>query len=184
MAWTKARLAHSQDDGNRCTQRNDREADEAMKKQCRRKIYKLINPLAFVIEGIKPPQGDKLDKLRTLELSAIESFRTGTATLDDWSHIVGMMNLAENMGHNGIGGEVLPYCEEAHQHLTEAARRYKKTGRMGLTGPALQCLREIYAFHDLQRTSISLGEYERHILDTSNRIRSKAPEVTGVLEAA
>jgi hypothetical protein len=152
-----------------------------MKKQTRRKIYKLINPLAFVIEGIKPPQGDKLDKLRTLELSAIESFRTGTATLDDWSHIVGMMNLAENMGHNGIGGEVLPYCEEAHQHLIETAKRFKATGRMGFTAPALQCLRDVYEYHDLQRQSVDRSTYERHIARTVNRIKSKSPEVTYAL---
>ena len=155
-----------------------------MRKQTRRKVYKLINPIAHALEGIKPPQGDKLDKLRTLELSAIESFRTGQATVNDWSHIVGMMNLAENMGQHGVGGEVLPYCEQAHQHLIEAAKRFEKTGRMGLTGPALQCLREVYEYHDLQRTSITLAEYEKHIQDTANRIRSKAPEVTDVLEAA
>ena len=55
---------------------------------------------------------------------------------------------------------------------------------MGITGPALQCLRDVYEFHDLQRTSISLSEYEKHIKDTANRIRSKAPEVTDVLECA
>ena len=153
-----------------------------MRKQTKRKVYALVNPILHAIEGIRPPMGDKLALLRTHELTAIEAFRTGTATVEDWSKVVGMMNLAENLGKAGIGPEALEYCDELHQHLIASAKRYETTKRMGITGPGLQCLRDVYEFHDLQRTSISLSEYEKHIKDTANRIRSKAPEVTDVLE--
>lgn len=155
-----------------------------MKKQCKRKVYGLVNPIRHAIEGVQPPTGDKLDLLRTHELTAIEAFRTGTATVEDWSKVVGMMNLTENLGKAGIGPEALEYCDELHAHLISAAKRYEATRKMGITGPGLQCLRDVYEFHDLQRTSISLSQYEKHIQDTANRIRSKAPEVTDVLEAA
>ena len=151
-----------------------------MKKQCKRKVWKLVNPISHAIEGINPPQGDKLDLLRTHELSAIESFRSGAATVEDWAKIVGMMNLAENMATNGIGVEVKAVCDQAHTHLMEAAKRYETTRRMGTTGQGLQCIRDLYEYHDLQRLSISLSEYEKHIQDTVNRVRSKAPEVTEV----
>ena len=155
-----------------------------MKKQTKRKVWALVNPIAFALEGIAPPQGDKLRQLQTTELVSIEAFRTGTATIHDWSKVVGMMNLCENMVKAGIGPEALPICEEAHQHLIDAAKRYEKTMKMGITGPGLQCLRDLYEYHDLQRTSVSLSVYEKHIKETANRIRSKAPEVTDVLEAA
>ena len=155
-----------------------------MRKRTVRRHYALVNPIKHAIEGIRPPTGDKLDLLRTHELTAIEAFRTGTATIQDWSKVVGMMNMAENMGKAGIGPEALEYCGELHKHLIAAAKRYETTRKMGITGPGLQCLRDVYEFHDLQRTSISLSEYERHIKDTANRIRSKAPEVTDVLECA
>ena len=153
-----------------------------MRKQTKRRHYALVNPILHAIEGIRPPTGDKLDLLRTHELTAIEAFRTGTATVEDWSKVVGMMNLAENLGKAGIGPEALEYCDELHQHLIASAKRYETTHKMGITGPGLQCLRDVYEFHDLQRTSISLSEYEKHIKCTANRIRSKAPEVTDVLE--
>lgn len=153
-----------------------------MKKQCRRKVWARINPLAYVLEGIQPASGERLDKLRTLELSSLEAFRTGKAVVKDWEHLTNMMNIAENMAANGVGIEVLEVCQEAAGHLVEAARRYTSTRRMGLTGPALTCLRNLYEYHDLQRTSISLAEYERHIKDTKNRIASKAPEVLDALK--
>jgi hypothetical protein len=154
------------------------------RKQCKRRIYKLVNPIAYAIEGVAPPQGEKLRQLQMHELSAIEAFRTGTATVNDWSKVVGMMNLAENMAKAGIGPEVMQICDDLHSHLIAAAKRYEATGKMAITGPALQAMRDCYEYHDLQRTSVSLSEYEKHILDTANRIRSKAPEVTDVLEAA
>ena len=80
-----------------------------MRKRTVRRHYALVNPIKHAIEGIRPPMGDKLDSLRTHELTAIEAFRTGTATVEDWSKCVGMMNMAENLGKAGIGPEVLEY---------------------------------------------------------------------------
>ena len=155
-----------------------------MKKQCKRKHYKLVNPIAYAIAGAIPPSGDKLKTLQIIELSAIESFRTGIATVNDWSKLVAMMNLCENMAANGIGPEAMPICEQAHQYLITAAKRYETTGKMEITGPGLKCLRDLYEFHDLQRTSVATSVYEKHIQDTINRVRSKAPEVVDVLEIA
>jgi len=155
-----------------------------MKKQCKRRVYALVNPIRFAMEGVAPPQGEKLALLRTHELSAIEAFCKGNATIDDWSKVVGMMNLAEHMAHRGIGPEAIEVCDEAYRHLMEAAKRYEKTHKMWLTGPGLQCVRDLYEYHDLQRTSVSLSVYEKHIFDTANRIKSKAPGVTDVMEVA
>lgn len=154
-----------------------------MKKQCKRKVWSLVNPIKHVMESIAPTQGAKLDLLRTHELSAIEAFRTGSATTDDWAKVVGMMNLCENMAWRGMGPEAKQSCDDAHAHLMAAAKRYEKTKKMGLTGPGLQCLRDVYEYHDLQRTSVPLVTYEMHIKQTHDRIRSKAPGVTDMMDA-
>lgn len=155
-----------------------------MKKKCNRKKWALVNCVSYVIEGIKPTSGEKLDKLRMLELSAIEAFRTGRANIYDWQHITDMINVAEMMATSGVGAEVLPYCEDAQKHMLDAARRYQATKKLGLTGPGIQSLREVHEYHDLQRTSVPLVDYEHFIRKTADRIRSKAPEVIDVLEAA
>lgn len=155
-----------------------------MRKHCKRRVWAKVNPLTYVLEGIRPTSGEKLDKLRTLELSALEAFRTGRANIYDWQHLTDMINVAEMLGTSGIGAEVLPFCEEAQKHMLDCARRYKKTQKLGLTGPGLQSLREVHEYHDLQRTSIPLIDYEHFIRKTRNRINSQAPEVINVLEVA
>lgn len=113
-----------------------------------------------------------LDKLRLRELAAIESFAKGKATVQDWRDIADMLNIAETMGLGGIGPEVIPVCAEAQEMLQEAAGRFESTGKMGTTGQGLQAFRELYSYADLQRTSVSRGEYERFIAKTAAKIKT------------
>lgn len=149
-----------------------------MRKRTRRKVYALVNPVEFAIEGARITSKPDLDKLRLIELVAIDAFARGKATIQEWSDLKQMLNLAEGMAMLGIGREeVTPACQAAQAHLIEAVRRYQSTGRMGTTGPGLQSFRELFEYHDLQRTSIPRSQYEQAIRTVSNRIRSKAPEV-------
>lgn len=154
------------------------------RKQCKRKVWALVNPIQHAIEGAAIITDEVIQGLRTRELSAIETFRAGKAGLQEWSDLVALMNVSEHMAFRGVGPEAKQTLNEAHGHLIAAAKRYEATKKMGLTGPGLQCMRDMYEWHDLQRKSISRAEYDRHIKDTVNRIKSKAPEVTDVLEAA
>lgn len=148
-----------------------------MRKHTRRKHWQLINPILHAIQGAAITPSKELDQLRIKELEAVHAFATGSATLQDWHDITAMLNLAESMARDGIGPEVLPVCEEAQQHLVEAAQRYERIQKMGTTGPGIQAFRDLFAYHDLQRQSVSRAEYERAIARTLGRIRSKAPEV-------
>lgn len=147
------------------------------RKRTKRKVYALINPIAHAIAGAAITDTASLDKLRMRELSAIESFRTGTAEKEDWMALADMTNIAETMAEDGIGPEALEPCRKAQEALSEAHQRHNDTGRLGITGPQLEALRDAYAFHDLQRLSISRSRYEQAILKTANRIRSAHPSV-------
>jgi hypothetical protein len=148
-----------------------------MRKRTRRKVYALINPIQYAIQGACVSSQEDLNKLRLLELEALEAFRRGRATVHDWSDINAANNLAETMARNGIGIEVLAVAAEAQRHLLESADRYTKTHRMGATGPAMNVWRDMLEYHDLQRVSVSRSEYERMIQQTVNRMKSGAPEV-------
>jgi len=152
-----------------------------MRKRTVRRVWSLVNPINHVLEGMGVAEGKKLNMLRLRELAAIESFCTGKAGMQEWCDLVAMLNIAEGMANDGIGLEVLEACKHAQDALMGAAKRYELTKRMGLTGEGLRAVRELYEYHDLQRTSISLGEYEKSIQKTMNRVRSKAP---GVIEIA
>lgn len=150
------------------------------RKKCRRKIYMKINPIEYAIEGAAITTADLLDKVRLMELSAIESMVKGHGTIDDWRYIVDMMNIAETMATNGIGVEVLKVCEIVQTEMQSAAKRYEKTKKMGLTGTGIKYVRELYALHDLQRTSVSRSEYERMIKKTGDYIKSNHHRVVHI----
>lgn len=143
-----------------------------MKKHCRRKHFALSNPIALAIAGACVTDEGRLDKLRLLELSAIESFATGAATVDDWRTVADLTNLAQTMCEMGIGPEVLPAAQKVESVLGESHQRYVATGRMGTTGPGLHAMRDLQEWHHLQRTSVARSVYETAIQRTHNRIRS------------
>jgi len=148
-----------------------------MRKQTRRKVYQLVNPISYAIEGATITPEDILNKLRQRELTSIEAFRMGQADLADWKMINDMANLCEVMSKSGIGPEALEAAERAHEYLLEAYHRYNKTQRMGTSGLGLVAFRDCYEYHDLQRQSISRSVYEQMLTKTMNQIRSKSPDV-------
>lgn len=154
-----------------------------MKKHCRRKHYVLLDPIKHATEGAALTPESVLKPLRLRELMAIQAMVTGSATLQEWQDLTNMLNLCETMARGGVGPEALQSCTKAQEALIQAAKRYQSTRQMGLTAEGLQSIRDVYAYHDLQRQSVSRGQYERWIATTRQRIRSAAPEVKDVAEA-
>jgi len=147
------------------------------RKKCRRKVWALIDPIAHAIAGAAITDTASLDKLRMLELSAIEAFAKGHATRDDWRALADMLNLCETLARDGIGPEALEPCTQAQEALGHAHARHKAGKPLLFTGPELQAVRDSFAYHDLQRTSISRSQYEQAIAKTANRIRSAHPSL-------
>lgn len=148
-----------------------------MRKTTRRKHWPLTNPIALAIDGACVIDDGRLDRLRLLELSAIQAFATGAATQDDWRTVADVSNIAQTMCGMGIGPEALPATEAVEQVLSEAHARFEITGRVGTTGPGLHAMRELQEWHHLQRTSVARSVYEAALVRTRNRIRSAHPSV-------
>jgi hypothetical protein len=143
-----------------------------MRKTTKRKHWNLIDSVTHAIIGAAITQRDKLDKLRMLEYSALDSMTKGSGTVSDWRTLVDVLNLSEMMGKNGVGPEVLPICEKAQNSLHKAAMRYQETMRMGLDGEGIKAIRDLIEYADLQQSSISRSEFERYIQKTKDHIRS------------
>jgi hypothetical protein len=149
-----------------------------VRKQCRRKVYQLVDPIAHAIAGAGITTDDCLKQLKDKEQAAIEAMRTGNATVWTWQELVDMNNICQVMARHGIGPEALPDCMMAEIELKHAAKRFESTGKMLLTGTGLRAINEVSEWHQLQRTSISRAEYERMIEKTRNKIKSKSKDVT------
>jgi hypothetical protein len=149
------------------------------RKVCRRKIWatKGFDAVAHAIAGCLITNDATIAQLQTRELSALEAITHGNGTVQDWRDLADVVNLCETAARMGIGPEALPSCTAAQAALVEAAHRFEKTGRMGLTGEGIQAIRDAIGYHDLQRRSIARSEYEKIIRETANRVRARAPEV-------
>jgi hypothetical protein len=151
-----------------------------MRKRTKRKVWNLIDPCTHAIVGAAITQRDKLNKLRMLEYSALESITKGNGTIHDWRTLVDVLNLSEMMGKNGVGPEVLPICEKAQASLHKAAIRYQETMHIGLDGEGIKAIRELIEYADLQQGSISRSEFEKYIQKTKDYIRSHGDKVVEI----
>ena len=145
-----------------------------MRKRCNRKIWSTnINPVSHAIAGAAITDATTLNKLRVKELSAIDAITKGKGILEDWKTVADFLNISETMGNNGIGPEILPYCEQLTKAMLEAAKRYETTRKIVLSGEGIRALKEVYEYHDLQRTSIARSVYEQMIEKTWTAIQNK-----------
>jgi hypothetical protein len=147
------------------------------RKQCKRKHWALVDPIAHAIVGASIPSESRLDKLRIKELSAIESFAKGNAGPSDFRDICDLLNVAQGMGEEGIGPEALPVCDQVECALLRVKTQYENTNSMILRANELKSMRDLYEIHDLQRTAVDLSTYERSIRRVVNQIKGKHPSV-------
>ena len=131
-----------------------------------------INTIQYAIDGAAISSRERLDALLMRELTAIDAFTRGKATMQEWQDLVAVNNLAQTLGGMGIGPEALADCRSAEDGLIEAAARFERTGKMGLSGPAIQALRAVVEWHDAQRSSIPRSQYEEAIRLTVARVKS------------
>lgn len=115
---------------------------------------------------------EELDKLLMRELSALDDFTSGRASLQQWFDLVNVVNLCETLAHESVGPEALESCATAQDTLIEAAKRFQRTQRFGLSGVGIQAMRNVIEFHDLQRSSINRSRYEKAIRLTAARVKS------------
>lgn len=134
-----------------------------MRKRTVRKVWSLINPIQHAIEGAAITPQAELSKLLLRELASLESIVHGHGGLQEWHDINTANNLCQCLAEMGIGPEALETAKLVEQELIEMARRLRNTGRMGMSGPGIQAVRDMLEYHHLQRSSIARSKYEEAI---------------------
>ena len=148
-----------------------------MKKRCNRKVYALMNPIALAISGAAITDTALLDKLRIIELTALQAWADDVATDDDWRTFADVSNLTQTLAGMGIGHEALAAAQRAEAALKRAHERYAMGLPMTASRTDVQAFRDLYEYHDLQRSSIDRSMYERAIVATMGKIRGAGPNV-------
>lgn len=142
------------------------------RKRCIRKVWIKTNPIEHAIQGAAITSRKDLDEVLIRELSSLDAFTTGCATMKHWQDLAAVNNLAQTLAEKGVGTEVEEVASRAEAALIDAAARFQRTGKFGLTGEGIKAIRELIELHDLQRSSISRAEYERAIALTVARLKS------------
>jgi hypothetical protein len=139
-----------------------------------RKIWRTdINTIEHAKSGAAITPEHERDHLWLREHSSLDAFVHGYARMAEWSDLVNMNNIAMTMADMGIKkNTALPACQAAEKALIETAERYQRTGKMGLSGAALEAIRAVLKMHEEQRASISKKRYEEAIRLTAARIKS------------
>lgn len=140
-----------------------------------RKVWRTdLNTIEHAMAGAAITTEQARDQLLMRELSALDAFTRGHARLQEWSDLVNLNNIAQTMaGSLGVmRDEVMTACHRAEQDLIETAERFQRTGRMGLSGQAIEHLREVLRLHEEQRASVARSVYEEAIRLTDARIKN------------
>lgn len=152
-----------------------------MRKKCKRKHYDLVNPISHAISGACITGDEVIGQLRQREKAMIKAIVTNSSDgLYGYKGLCEMLGVSETMARNGIGAEVLPACEDAQKALISLKTRFEKWHKWDILQNELFALNELYEWHDLQRCSISRGEYEKFLKNANNRMKSRAPEVVEI----
>ena len=142
------------------------------RKRTVRRVWQLVNPIKHAKDGASLIPREELDKLLMRELSALDDFTSGRASLQQWFDLANVVNLCETLAHENVGPEALESCATAQDALIEAAKRFQRTQKFGLSGIGIQAMRDVIEWHDLQRSSINRSRYEQAIRLTAARIKS------------
>ena len=148
------------------------------RKATKRRHYALINPIQHAIDGACVTPEHLLGKIETRELSAIDTFARGRATIQEWYDIASLVGMCQTMASDGIGPEALDTCLLADNAIDEAMIRFKKSGKMGTTGPGLQAFRDLMEYHQLQRRLVSRSHYEKITAKVIAKVRQMRGEMT------
>ena len=143
-----------------------------MRKKTKRKHWQLIDTIQYAVRGACITTRAELDKLLLRELAALDALVKGHGTLADWQDVNAANNLCQTMAEMGIGPEALPTTKAVEEALIDAARRFERTGKVGLTGTGIQAIRDMLEYHDLQRQSVPRSTYENAIRLVTAHIKS------------
>ena len=131
-----------------------------MRKRTKRKVWGLINPITMAIQGAGVSCGPEVGRLRLGELSALESFRTGMGVESDWQLMSVMNSIAALIAYERKQEEPLAVARKTQFALDSIEQRYGRTGKWGVSGEEYLLLKEMYEWHDAQRTSMARSAYE------------------------
>jgi len=129
-----------------------------MRKHTRRKHHDpKAHPVRLAMLGAAPPTDAELIDLRSAELLALAALAEGRAKAADLFEIGRRLKVADYMGRQGIGPEVLALVDPCLRVLDLAKRDPVAAGQ---DAEGVAAVRELLDMHDQQRCALTPAEFE------------------------
>jgi len=126
---------------------------------------KLINPVAYVIESLKPVKeyGNYLMDLKIKNHGAMTALTRGQADRSQIDFLVNMSNSAEALCIMGFKQEYVDLIIEGSDALLQVGRRGAKTGKFVLKSDEMNAINLLMQIHDEQMEMITVKDMEKAI---------------------
>jgi hypothetical protein len=124
---------------------------------------KLINPVAYVLESLKPVRhhDSYLVDLKIKNHSAMEALTKGQAWRTEIDVLINMGNTTEALYRLGFGEDYGDVVEQGLDALHEVGKRGIETGRFILKAHEMSHLNLLMELHDAQMEVITVKDMEK-----------------------
>jgi 5-formyltetrahydrofolate cyclo-ligase len=125
----------------------------------------LINPLAYVLESLKPVKDHDsyLIDLKIKNHAAMEVLTKGRAVRADMDILINMVNVVEALYRLGFGEDYGDVVQQGLDALHEVGKRGVQTGRFILKAHEMSRLNLVMELHDAQMEVITVKDMERAV---------------------
>jgi 5-formyltetrahydrofolate cyclo-ligase len=126
---------------------------------------KLVNPVAYVIEGLTPVKehDSYLMDLKIKNHGAMEALTKGQALRKDMDVLVNMVNVTEALYRLGFGKDYGDVVNQGLDALHDVGSRGAHTGRFILKAHEMSHLNLVIELHDAQMDIITVKDMERAV---------------------
>jgi hypothetical protein len=134
----------------------------------------LVNPLAYVIEGMKPVAHHEsyLIDLKIKNHGAMTALTQGRATRADMDVLIAMNNITEALWRMGFGKEFNDVMRGGHQALVEIANRGAATSRFIVRASEMNALNDLMDLHDAQMDVITIKDMEAALALAKSEVKA------------
>ena len=126
---------------------------------------KLVNPVAYVVEGLKPVKehDSYLIDLKIKNHGAMSNLTRGLADKEDVNTLINMVNVVEALYRLGFGREYGDVVKDGLDALHDMGKRGVQTGRFILKAQEMSHLNLIMELNDAQMDLITIKDMEKAI---------------------
>lgn len=133
----------------------------------------IADPIAHLLEGVRPPSTDKLLTVKIINHDAMNSLLYGRATVADMDSLINMANVIEALYRLGFGNEYKDVVSAGLDALYQVSTRGVASGQFVLKVSEIAAMNELMELHDAQLEVVTVIDMEKAIGIVQQEYRAK-----------